>query len=91
MSKDRGTEKLEHDEALMAIGPIDGRYRSRTRGLAEYFSEYALIRYRVRIEIEWYLALAANPAIDAIAPIGAPGPSACARSTMISPSPTRGG
>jgi adenylosuccinate lyase len=72
MSKDRGTEKLEHDEALMAIGPIDGRYRSRTRGLAEYFSEYALIRYRVRIEIEWYLALAANPAIDAIAPIGAP-------------------
>jgi adenylosuccinate lyase len=72
MSKDRGTEKLEHDEALMAIGPIDGRYRSRTRGLAEYFSEYALIRYRVRIEIEWYLALAANPAIDAIVPIGAP-------------------
>jgi adenylosuccinate lyase len=72
MSKDRGTEKLDHDEALMAIGPIDGRYRSRTRGLAEYFSEYALIRYRVRIEIEWYLALAANPAIDAISPIGAP-------------------
>jgi adenylosuccinate lyase len=72
MSKDHGTEKLDHDEALMAIGPIDGRYRSRTRGLAEYFSEYALIRYRVRIEIEWYLALAANPAIDAISPIGAP-------------------
>src|ERR1700694_340615 len=73
MSKDRGAEKPEHDdEALMAISPVDGRYRSRTRALADYFSEYALIRYRVRIEIEWYLALAANPAIDAIAPIGAP-------------------
>jgi adenylosuccinate lyase len=71
MSKDRGTEKIEHDEALMAVAPIDGRYRTRTRALAEYFSEYALIRYRVRVEIEWYLALAANPAIDALAPIAA--------------------
>jgi adenylosuccinate lyase len=72
MSKVRATEKLEHDEALMAIGPVDGRYRSRTRALADYFSEYALIRYRVRIEIEWYLALAANPAIDALPAIDAP-------------------
>jgi adenylosuccinate lyase len=72
MSEDRGTEKFEHDEALMAISPVDGRYRPRTRALANYFSEYALIRYRLRIEIEWYLALAANPAIDAIAPLGAP-------------------
>ena len=72
MSKDRGAGKSEHDEALMAVSPIDGRYRSRTRALAEFFSEYALIRYRLRVEIEWYLALAANPAIDALAPIGAP-------------------
>jgi adenylosuccinate lyase len=72
MSKDRGAGKSEHDEALTAVSPIDGRYRSRTRALAEYFSEYALIRYRVRVEIEWYLALAANPAIDALAAIGAP-------------------
>jgi adenylosuccinate lyase len=72
MSKDRATDQLEHDEGLMAIGPIDGRYRSRTRPLAEYFSEYALIRYRTRVEIEWYLALAANPAIDALAPIDDP-------------------
>ncbi len=71
MSKDREAGKSEHDEALMAVSPIDGRYRSRTRALAEYFSEYALIRYRVRVEIEWYLALAANPAIDALGPIGA--------------------
>jgi adenylosuccinate lyase len=59
----------QRDEALMAVTPIDGRYRARTRALAAYFSEYALIRYRVRVEIEWYLSLAANPAIDAIAPI----------------------
>src|ERR1700722_160244 len=66
MSKDRETANSELDQALMAVGPIDGRYRSRTRALSDYFSEYALIRYRVRVEIEWYLALAANPAIDAV-------------------------
>ena len=55
----------------MAIGPVDGRYRTRTRALVDYFSEYALIRYRVRVEIEWYLSLAANPAIDAMPAIGA--------------------
>jgi len=71
-SKDRGTEKSDHDEALTAVTGIDGRYRSRTRALAEYFSEYALIRYRVRVEIEWYLALAANPKIDALPAIAAP-------------------
>ncbi|MGH7814438.1 MAG: adenylosuccinate lyase [Candidatus Binataceae bacterium] len=54
----------------MAVTPIDGRYRKHTRALESYFSEFALIRYRVRVEIEWYLALAANPAIDAIAPLG---------------------
>ena len=72
MSKDRGIRKPVEDEALLAIGPVDGRYRSRTRALAAYFSEYALIRYRVRVEIEWYLALAANPLIDAIGPIDEP-------------------
>jgi adenylosuccinate lyase len=56
----------DQDEALLAVTPIDGRYRAHTRALSDYFSEYALIRYRVRIEIEWYLALAENPAIDAI-------------------------
>jgi adenylosuccinate lyase len=59
----------EQDEALLAVSPIDGRYRSRTRVLADYFSEFALIRYRARVEIEWYLALAGNPAIDAMPPI----------------------
>src|SRR5277367_2777816 len=71
MSKDLETANSELDQALMAVGPIDGRYRSRTRALSDYFSEYALIRYRVQVEIEWYLALAANPAIDAVPPIGA--------------------
>src|SRR6266436_3945325 len=64
-----GAKHNEQDDALMAISPIDGRYCNRTRALTAYFSEYALIRYRVRVEIEWYLSLAANPAIDAIAPI----------------------
>jgi adenylosuccinate lyase len=58
------------DAALTAVTPIDGRYRARTRELEAYFSELALIRYRVRVEVEWYLFLAADPAIDAIKPIG---------------------
>jgi adenylosuccinate lyase len=56
----------ERDEALLAVSPIDGRYRARTRTLVPYFSEYALIRYRVRVEIEWLLSLADNAAIDAM-------------------------
>jgi adenylosuccinate lyase len=59
-------KRKEQNEALFAVSPIDGRYRGRTRALTEYFSEYALIHYRVRIEIEWLLSLAANPAVDAI-------------------------
>ena len=44
-------------DALTAISPIDGRYRSKTESLAGYFSEYALIRYRVRVEIEYFITL----------------------------------
>jgi len=51
------------DAALMAVSPIDGRYHARTRALAAHFSEFALIRYRVRVEIEWLIALAGNPAL----------------------------
>lgn len=43
--------------SLTAISPVDGRYRSKCEGLDEYFSEYALIRYRVRVEIEYFIAL----------------------------------
>ena len=38
---------------LTAVSPIDGRYRSKTESLSEYFSEYALMRYRVKVEIEY--------------------------------------
>lgn len=44
-------------DALTAVSPIDGRYRSKTESLADYFSEYALIRYRVRVEIEYFITL----------------------------------
>lgn len=48
-------------DALMAVSPIDGRYRSKTECLADYFSEYALIRYRVRVEIEYFITLCELP------------------------------
>ena len=48
-------------DSLTAISPIDGRYRGKTVSLAEYFSEYALIRYRVRVEIEYFIALCELP------------------------------
>lgn len=46
---------------LTAISPIDGRYRGRTKDLASYFSEYALIKYRVHVEIEYFIALCELP------------------------------
>ena len=48
-------------DTLTAISPIDGRYRSKTERLANYFSEYALIRYRVRVEIEYFITLCELP------------------------------
>ncbi|MGE5139725.1 MAG: lyase family protein, partial [Rudaea sp.] len=45
-------------DALLALSPLDGRYREATEPLREYFSEYALIRGRLRIEIDYMLALA---------------------------------
>jgi adenylosuccinate lyase len=46
---------------LSAISPIDGRYRNTTAALADYFSEYALIKYRVFVEIEYFIALYEHP------------------------------
>ena len=46
---------------LTAISPIDGRYRGKTAELANYFSEYALIKYRVQVEIEYFIALCELP------------------------------
>ncbi|WP_282050071.1 adenylosuccinate lyase [Maribacter aquivivus] len=47
--------------ALNAISPIDGRYSSKTKSLSAYFSEEALIKYRVRVEIEYFIALCEIP------------------------------
>ena len=46
---------------MTAVSPIDGRYHGKTAQLADYFSEYALIRYRVRVEIEYFIALCELP------------------------------
>ncbi len=48
-------------DTLTAVSPVDGRYRSKAQPLAPYFSEYALIRYRVRVEVEYFIALAELP------------------------------
>lgn len=48
-------------QALTAISPIDGRYRDKVENLANYFSESALIRYRVMVEIEYFIALCEVP------------------------------
>lgn len=48
-------------DELSATSPIDGRYRNKTAQLSEYFSEYALIKYRIRVEIEYFIALCELP------------------------------
>ena len=47
--------------ALTAVSPIDGRYHSKTQNLSQYFSEAALIRYRVKVEVEYFIALCELP------------------------------
>ncbi len=53
---------------LTALSPLDGRYASQAGPLRRYFSEHALIRYRVRVELAWLAALAAEPAIGELKP-----------------------
>jgi adenylosuccinate lyase len=53
-------DKMKLD-VLTAISPIDGRYRAKTERLADYFSEYALMKYRVRVEVEYFIALCELP------------------------------
>ena len=48
-------------DALLAVSPVDGRYAAKTRALSGYFSEYALIKYRIRVEIEYFIALCELP------------------------------
>ncbi len=56
---------------LLALSPLDGRYASKVDALRPIFSEYGLIRARVKVEIEWLLALAAEPGIVELAPFSA--------------------
>ncbi len=56
---------------LNALSPLDGRYHGKVDALRNYYSEFGLIRYRVKIEIEWLKALAAQPDILEIGPFSA--------------------
>ena len=53
---------------LTALSPLDGRYHGKVAGLRDHFSEHGLIRNRVKVEVEWLKALAAEPALAEIAP-----------------------
>jgi adenylosuccinate lyase len=55
--------------SLNAISPIDGRYMNKTRALSPYFSEFALIYYRLTVELRWLESLADNPAIPEVPPL----------------------
>jgi adenylosuccinate lyase len=56
---------------LTALSPLDGRYAAKTARLREFFSEYALMKYRIKVEVEWLKALAAEPAIVEVPPFSA--------------------
>src|SRR5215470_6202323 len=72
--------------ALTALSPLDGRYANKVAPLAEHFSEFGLIRARVRIEIAWLVALSEEPDIVEVAPLGA-GPRAALAAAAASFSP----
>lgn len=55
-------------QTICALSPLDGRYNAKTSALRPYFSEFALIRYRVIVEIEWLKALSNEPLIGEISP-----------------------
>lgn len=59
------------DAQLLALSPLDGRYAGKVDALRPIFSEYGLIRARVKVEVEWLLALAAEPAIVELPPFSA--------------------
>jgi len=56
--------------ALTAVSPIDGRYAGKTAVLRPIFSEFGLMKYRVRVEVRWLQALAACPAVAEVPPLG---------------------
>ena len=56
---------------ITALGPLDGRYEKKVAVLREFFSEYALIKFRVQVEVEWLIALSLEPGIAACLPFSA--------------------
>ena len=54
------------NDNLLSVTPIDGRYESQTKSLANYFSEFALIKTRVEVEIEWLLLISKNKSLKFI-------------------------
>jgi adenylosuccinate lyase len=58
-------------QPITALSPLDGRYESKVSALRGHFSEFGLIRNRVKVEVEWLKALAAEPALAEIAPFSA--------------------
>ena len=54
----------DSDNSLLAISPLDGRYKSKCEDLAPYFSEFALMRYRVLVEVKWLQKLSEHDQID---------------------------
>ena len=55
--------------SLRSLSPLDGRYAAQAAPLSPYFSEFALIRFRIQVEVEWLITLAARPEIDAVRPL----------------------
>src|SRR5687767_15827828 len=55
--------------SIRRLTPLDGRYERQVGGLRDAFSEYALIRERVRVEVEWLIAMGAEPAISDVRPL----------------------
>lgn len=62
---------MENLSSIQAISPLDGRYGNKVEVLKQYCSEYALIRYRIQVEIEWLITLADHPGIDTLSPFSA--------------------
>jgi adenylosuccinate lyase len=57
--------------ALTALSPLDGRYATKVATLRQYFSEFGLIRARIRIEVAWLLALSGEPGVAEVPPFSA--------------------
>ena len=52
--------------SIKSLTPLEGRYGAITQPLGDYFSEWALIKYRIHVEVEWLIAMATNPAFAEI-------------------------